>query len=234
MIYTIDELKVKFNFKDTKALIKKINFKNKDFTKIKRGLYYCFNESNNDKKIEEISYALKNDSYISWLTAMYLHWIIKNYTDYNYFSVTDWKTKKFKNSLWDFYYRKIKNDFYFWFETHENNWIKYNLATKEKALFDFIYFEAIDYWKLNKKDIEIIKKEINNDNLFSLTENLKDIFDYFVEIDKKYDLYLEILDYEKILDFTKDIRKNNVFIYKVYVILELLKFYYYNFKLYNM
>ena len=68
-------------------------------------------------------------------------------------SITLMKTTKFNNALGRFTYRNIKAAAFGYYEEHKDvDGYKFLIATKEKALLDFLYL-ATKHMKIIKKDI---------------------------------------------------------------------------------
>lgn len=99
-----------------------------------------------------ISNAICQPSYISLETALCFHQLISsNSINSNYFNfsnentiqaITKHKTVVYHNDRGVYSYRKIKPEFYFGFETLEIDGIAIHIANPEKALIDFLYFNA--------------------------------------------------------------------------------------------
>jgi len=94
---------------------------------------------------------LNQNSYISLESALSFYGMIPEYS-YSITSVTTKKTKKFTTNYGVFSYRKIKSDLFFGFKLITGDHYLYQIATPEKALFDFIYLNqreinTSDYFK---------------------------------------------------------------------------------------
>ena len=99
-----------------------------------------------------ISNAICQPSYISLETALCFHQLISsNSINSNYFNfsnentiqaITKHKTVIYQNDRGVYSYRKIKPEFYFGFETLEIDGKPIQMANPEKALIDFLYFNA--------------------------------------------------------------------------------------------
>jgi len=129
---------------------------------IKRGLY-CFDM----EKVNPLFLAnlLYQPSYISGLSALFFYGLVPDIPQTTV-SVTTVTKKIFHLSFGDFVYFKIKKELYFGFETIKikENYVR--IATKEKALLDFIYLNRIK----EIKDLRIEWKKINS---FLLKKYLK-------------------------------------------------------------
>jgi hypothetical protein len=121
--------------------------------KLRRGIYTL---SNNQRSCSVSEYFLANNlyspSYISLEAALsYYHFIPERV--YEVTSITPMKTMKFNNALGRFTYRNIKAAAFSHYEEHKDvDGYKFLIATKEKALLDFLYF-ATKHMKTIKKDI---------------------------------------------------------------------------------
>lgn len=121
--------------------------------KLRRGIYTL---SNNQRSCRVSEYFLANNlyspSYISLEAALsYYHFIPERV--YSVTSITPMKTMKFNNALGRFTYRNIKASAFSHYEEHKDvDGYKFLIATKEKALLDFLYF-ATKHMKTIKKDI---------------------------------------------------------------------------------
>jgi len=124
---------------------------------IKKGLY-CFDP----KKVNPLFLAnlLYQPSYVSGLTALFFYGMVPDIPQI-IVSVTTITKKTFHLLLGDFVYFKIKPELYFGFEVIKikENYVR--IATKEKALLDFVYLNKIK----EMKDLRIDWKKINL-NLF--------------------------------------------------------------------
>ena len=94
---------------------------------------------------------LNQNSYISLESSLSFYGMIPEYS-YSITSVTTKKTKKFTTNYGVFSYRKIKSDLFFGFKLITGDHYLYQIATPEKALFDFIYLNqreinTSDYFK---------------------------------------------------------------------------------------
>jgi len=110
--------------------------------KIKNGVYvterfYLENKSNG-KYLEYLSFVLKPNSYLSIDYVLSKFNVITDAT-YGFYSMTTNGTIKYKNVFGSYSYKNIKNELFTGFkeEYFLNN--KYYIATKAKALFDYLY-----------------------------------------------------------------------------------------------
>jgi len=95
-----------------------------------------------------ISNAICQPSYISLETALCFHELIVDSATSNPFcensiqAITKHKTVVYHNDRGNYSYRKIKPEFYFGFDTIEIDGRPIQMANPEKALIDFLYFNA--------------------------------------------------------------------------------------------
>ncbi len=95
-----------------------------------------------------ISNAICQPSYISLETALYFHQLILDnapadpFGENSIHAITKHKTVVYHNDRGVFSYRKIKPEFYFGFDTVEIDGKPIQMANPEKALIDFLYFNA--------------------------------------------------------------------------------------------
>ncbi len=95
-----------------------------------------------------ISNSICQPSYISLETALCFHQLILDSAPADSFdeksiqAITKHKTVIYHNDRGTYSYRKIKPEFYFGFDTIEIDGRPIQLANPEKALIDFLYFNA--------------------------------------------------------------------------------------------
>jgi len=123
--------------------------KKESLEKIIKGIYKL-KETEIKEEFLLASY-LNQNSYISLESALSFYGMIPEYS-YSITSVTTKKTKKFTTNYGVFSYRKIKSDLFFGFKLITGDHYLYQIATPEKALFDFIYLNqreinTSDYFK---------------------------------------------------------------------------------------
>ena len=101
---------------------------------------------------EGLSYLISNSicqpSYISLETALCFHQLIldnapaDSFGENSIHAITKHKTVIYDNDRGIYSYRKIKPEFYFGFDTIEIDGRPIQMANPEKALIDFLYFNA--------------------------------------------------------------------------------------------
>jgi predicted transcriptional regulator of viral defense system len=95
-----------------------------------------------------ISNSICQPSYISLETALYFHQLIianapaDSLGEKSIHAITKHKTVIYRNDRGIYSYRKIKPEFYFGFDTIEIDGKPIQMANPEKALIDFLYFNA--------------------------------------------------------------------------------------------
>lgn len=106
-------------------------------TMFRRGLY-GFSDAISKVDILPLATKLYAPSYVSMECALSWYGIIPEAV-FTVTSVTTRKTKRFKTSVGNFQYRKIKKQVFGGFETRSEKGISFNLALPEKAVVDFLY-----------------------------------------------------------------------------------------------
>jgi len=122
----------------TTTLVNLKNWVNKGYlVMLRRGLYIIAEAT---KKFDSMVYATKiySPSYVSMEMALSFYGIIPEAV-FTITSITTRKTKKFKTSLGNFSYQKIKTEAFGGFEAKKQEEISFNLALPEKAVVDFLY-----------------------------------------------------------------------------------------------
>lgn len=141
--------------------------------KVIRG-YYIFNDLSVDEKVlYEIANKIYSPSYISLEKALSHYHLIPE-SVYEVTSVTTKTTQLLKASLASFSYRSIKPDFFFGYKIVNNNNKSYLLAEIEKAILDYIYFNAhlksVDDFMGMRVNVTSFKEQINEQKLFKYLE----------------------------------------------------------------
>ena len=134
------------------------------FVRIKRDLYE-FIEQGAEVKISDLYVAnrIYGPSYVSLETALSIYSIIPDVAA-GVTSITTRLTRTFKNKYGAFFYRTCKKEAFIGYRLMLYDGFKVNIADKEKALVDFLYYRIcsgfsldFDEERLNKK----ILKKIN-------------------------------------------------------------------------
>ena len=124
-------------------------WKQKDYLYKLTNKWYCFTNIPNTLGVQYlISNSLCKPSYISLETALYFHQFILDCAPADSFdekstqAITKHKTVIYQNDRGIYSYRKIKPEFYFGFENVEIDGKPIQMAIPEKAIIDFLYFNA--------------------------------------------------------------------------------------------
>lgn len=124
--------------------------KNGDVVKLRRGF---FTLSDQERKVglskKLIANTIYSPSYISLEFALSFYGMIPEAV-FSVTSVTTKKTQKFTNTFGEFLYKSIKKEFFFGFQTTKDEFgFDCFLATPEKALLDYLYFNVSANTKIN-------------------------------------------------------------------------------------
>lgn len=184
-IFTSNELKTIFY--NQKNILVQVAFwiKKGYIKKIEKGVYLLAIEEHN---IDPMSLAGKiyKPSYLSLEFALNHYGIIPDIPG-TYTSVSSRKTKFFKNEFGNFSYQKVKEGLFTGYKTVSSGKVSFNVATPEKAIMDFIYFNKnkfipeFNYWqelridedfKFNKKIINSYKKLFRDKKVNILIDSL--------------------------------------------------------------
>jgi len=165
----------------------------------------CFYIPTISPNIYHIANQIIKPSYVSLDTILSKYSIIPDVV-YTIFSVTTRNKINYKNKFGNFGYKTLKKSMMFGFE--EKDWAL--VATKEKALIDYLYLN-MEKITLKQKDYKNIdKKNYKNSDLISL-------YKYF---QSERFANLDILDFEKLLEYAILSKKK-----KLVYITKLLKYY---------
>lgn len=123
-------------------------WKQKDYLYKLTNKWYCFTNIPNTLGVEYlISNSLCKPSYISLESALWYYELINEASFLNeapslVHAITQHKTVMYDTPKGNYKYRKIKPSLFLGFDTIELDGIKIQMACKEKALVDFLYFNA--------------------------------------------------------------------------------------------
>ena len=140
--------------------------KKKEIKKIKRGLYIF-----SDKDIDEyylflIANVMLQPSYVSLNSALSIYNIIPE-TVFEISSVTSRKTSYYKTEFARFNYRSIKPSLLFGYKLVERNGFVYKIASLEKTVLDYLYFnkkaDSIDYFEEYRFNKEMLNSQLDID-----------------------------------------------------------------------
>jgi len=191
-LFTIDDLKSEEkNGNYLKVLLSRWHKKGK-IVRLKKGIYVCQSYLNKAQikniypsYLEFLANSLYSPSYLSLEYVLAKNNILSE-APYAFTSISTKKTNMFNNKLGSYQYQKTTKQYYTGFRTSLINGFYISIATRAKALFDFIYLrhtqltekKQVDELRLNisdisKNDIKQINKYIN----ISESSKIKHIFD---------------------------------------------------------
>jgi len=147
--------------------------------KLKNGLYvtasYYASREKKEEYAEFMANKLREPSYLS------LEYVLQNYgilseAVYAFTSITLKTKRDYANRLGRFSYRNIKESLFTGFEIQDKGECQVKIATKAKALFDYLYFKFKSVASITKE--ELISLRLNLDGSFP-----KDLaeFDHYVK-----------------------------------------------------
>ncbi len=118
-------------------------WQNKGFIKKVIKGYYIFSDLELDENVFfEIANRIYNPSYISFETALSWHGLIPE-SVYGITSLSTRRTYKFKTSIAEFTYRKLKPQLFFGYDLVEYRKEKcFKMACVEKAILDYFYINT--------------------------------------------------------------------------------------------
>ena len=123
-------------------------WKQKDYLHKLTNKWYCFTNIPNNLGVHFlISNSLCKPSYISLESALWYYELINEASFLNeapslVHAITQHKTVMYDTPKGNYNYRKIKPSLFLGFDTIELDGIKIQMASKEKALVDYLYFNA--------------------------------------------------------------------------------------------
>ena len=126
-------------------------------TQLKRGFYvfaeFLKQRDNSRYYPRFLATKMIEPSYLSMETILQDY---QMFTDvvYGYSVVTIKKTSKVKNSFGVFNYQSIKEGLFTGFKEESYGRMKWYVASKAKALFDYIYFNQNKFQDISKREIE--------------------------------------------------------------------------------
>ncbi len=159
--------------------------------KIVKG-YYIFSDTQlNEEALFAIANKIYSPSYISLESALMYYSFIPEGV-FRLTSVSTKKTNSIDTELGFFDYRKIKPLFFFGYQVAEKGARKFKIATPEKALIDYFYFNS--HLK-SQNDIKSLR--FNRDTFFEKAD-VSVIRDYIMRLNKKnlekrINIFLEVL-----------------------------------------
>jgi predicted transcriptional regulator of viral defense system len=168
-IITLRDIYKSFPDFDTKNLI---NWQKKGYLVKLRNGYYILTETKTDEfRLYQIANKLYEPSYISLESALNYYGIIPEGV-YKIQSVSTRKTGTFTTSVVTFNYRSIKKELYFGYQLATKNNCTYRIASREKAVLDFLYLRSdindylnFDSLRWNREELQQICEKTLNDYL---------------------------------------------------------------------
>jgi len=137
--------------------------------RIRKGLYLLAN-AQDDTNLLVLASKIYTPAYLSLEFALNYYGIIPDIPG-TYTSVTSRKTLTYKNEFGNFTYQKVKSNLFFGYVMQKDRNIAFCIATPEKAMMDYLYF--------NKNKLVVEEKfwqELRIDEEFKF--NLKKIGEY--------------------------------------------------------
>ncbi len=161
------------------------------FLRIKRGLYLIIenltSRSINNMSLLVISQAINSDSYISLNSALNYYQMFDQYSK-NIVAVNYKSSKRYKFEDHEFRFVKISKKYYFGFDQVRQDGRLINIATKEKALLDYLYLDKSFYSaSLVFEKMRDHKNEIDFDKLQDYARK------FGISIQRKVGLFLDSL-----------------------------------------
>ncbi|MFH1847377.1 MAG: hypothetical protein ABH869_07485 [Candidatus Omnitrophota bacterium] len=180
-IVSFDQVKEVFSKKYTETSLKRrVSFLAKLgwFVRLKKGFYVIVTDigslSANDISVYTMSQALNKDSYVSFENALQYHGMFDQMLA-SVGAVTFIRARTYKVKEIQIRFFKIQKELYFGFSEERADMGLVNIAEKEKALLDILYFRASQYYaSLISEKLERHKDIINFELLkqYALTFNL--------------------------------------------------------------
>lgn len=161
-IVSLSEIRKAFPDFDTKNLI---NWQKKGYMIKLRNGYYLFSEAKTDEyRLFEIANKLYDPSYVSMESALNYYGIIPEAV-YSIQSISTRKTVAFTNKLGTFNYRAIKKALYFGYHLVKNEATTFRMASREKAILDFLYlrpdishYQNFEALRWNREELLLINE----------------------------------------------------------------------------
>jgi predicted transcriptional regulator of viral defense system len=187
IVFNLRDISASFPEFDPRNLV---NWQKKGYLIKLRNGFYMFSETTVD---ETVLYIIANriytPSYISLETALNHHGLIPE-SVHQIQSVTSLKTNSFENQKGSFRYYSIKPSLYFGYQLINENGKCFRMASREKALLDFLYLrsdindrESIESVRWNPDVIEQLDQEVIRNYLLlfksaTLSRKIKILFKY--------------------------------------------------------
>lgn len=150
------------------------------FTRLIRGYYY---PKSNPPSVFEISNTLLKPSYISLESALSYHKLIPEVV-YSVTAVTTKQPRVLTALNQEYKYHHVMRGMYFGYKTINVGQKRALIATKEKALLDFLYFVALGEKRISDRaDLRSIDWKIFETYLKQLRRNVKNKY-IVIKLDK--------------------------------------------------
>ena len=134
----------------------KTHLKTGEIIALKKGLFvtriYLLAENEKQKYYEYMANIIRYPSYLSLEYVLALWGLIPE-SVFSFTSITLKSSRSYANTLGNFLYKNIKEELFTGFRTIEYGDKKISIATKAKALFDFLYLKAFDTRQRMKTEI---------------------------------------------------------------------------------
>jgi len=128
--------------------------------KLKRGFYvpeeYWQNCADKEGFLCYLSSLLHFPSYVSKETVLVKYGLLSE-SVYGIAAIADNATRNYRSSIANFSYSKIKKALFTGYTTKQFEKNSYNIATKSKALFDYLYFIKRTMQSVNEKTVDELR-----------------------------------------------------------------------------
>ncbi|MCX5750656.1 MAG: hypothetical protein NT099_03160 [Candidatus Saganbacteria bacterium] len=147
-----------------------------DLIPVKRGLYVFLSfwekAQNKDEYLYYLASQVYQPSYVSLETVLAKHGILSEAV-FGISSVSLKTTRAFRSKIAVFSYSKIKESLFTGFEQRSFFADPYFIATKAKALFDYLYLRKSKIISVNKKSLEELRLNLDDFDKASWAETEK-------------------------------------------------------------
>ncbi len=137
-------------------------------TQIKKWYYIENDDTIGDITLFMIANKIYQPSYISLESALSYYNLIPEWV-FKTTSITTKTTRNYTSKIWNFDFYHIKKELFSWYITKQHKQYKYNIATIEKAIFDFIYlrsqYSSIEDFEWLRIDADIVNENRNKQKL---------------------------------------------------------------------
>ena len=157
-IAQITELKGNTLYKDISRWVNQ-----KVIIKLKRGVYttsFYYSTQSNNSYLEFISNKLRYPSYLSLEYVLSKYQILTE-SVYAYTAITQKSPRSYTNNLGTFSYRNIGKKLFTGYEIIKQDGFDIAIATKPKALFDYLYLKLYRNFCINKSTIDDLRLNLD-------------------------------------------------------------------------